>query len=58
MYESDLRDAAWAILEPQPPRALPGGRPRSTNLRAVVNAVFYLQRTGCQWRLLPRDYPP
>ena len=58
MYESDLSDAAWAIVEPQLPSALPGGRPRSTDLRAVVNAIFYLLRTGCQWRLLPRDYPP
>jgi putative transposase len=53
MYESDLIDAAWAIVEPQLPRALPGGRPRSTDLRAVVNAIFYLLRTGCQWPLLP-----
>jgi Putative transposase of IS4/5 family (DUF4096) len=58
MYESDLSDAAWAIVEPQLPRAVPGGRRRSTDLRAVVNAIFYLLRTGCQWRLLPRDYPP
>ena len=36
----------------------PGGRPRTTNLRAVLNAIFYLLRTGCQWRLLPREFPP
>jgi transposase len=58
MYDSDLSDAAWAIVEPQLPAALPGGRPRTTNVRAVVNAIFYLLRTGCQWRLLPREYPP
>jgi putative transposase len=58
MYESDLSDAAWANVEPQLPRALPRGRPRGTDLCAVVNAIFYLLRTGYQWRLLPRDSPP
>jgi putative transposase len=57
-YETDLSDAAWTIIEPHLPSALPGGRPRTTNLRAVVNAIFYLLRTGCQWRLLPREFPP
>jgi putative transposase len=58
MYDSDLTDAARAIVEPQLPAALPGGRPRTTDVRAVVNAIFYLLRSGCQWRLLPREYPP
>ena len=58
LYDTDLNDLAWAVVEPQLPAALPGGRPRTTNLRAVVNAIFYLLRTGCQWRLLPREYPP
>jgi putative transposase len=53
-----MNDLAWAVVEPQLPAALPGGRPRTTNLRAVVNAIFYLLRTSCQWRLLPREYPP
>ncbi len=57
LYDTDLDDAVWAVVEPQLPAALPGGRPRTTNLRAV-NAIFYLLRTGCQWRLLPREYPP
>ena len=52
-YDTDLNDG-----EPHLPAALPGGRPRTTNLRAVVNAIFYLLRTGCQWRLLPREFPP
>src|SRR5450631_1821500 len=39
------------------PRRVPGGRPRTTDMRAVVNAIFYLLRTGCQWRLLPREFP-
>jgi transposase len=57
-YETDLTDAAWAWVAPVLPAARPGGRPRTTNLRAVLNAIFYLLRTGCQWRLLPREFPP
>jgi transposase len=53
-----LTDAAWAFVAPVLPAARPGGRPRTTNLRAVLNAIFYLLRTGCQWRLLPREFPP
>src|SRR5258707_5050672 len=57
-YDTDLTDAAWAWVAPVLPAARPGGRPRTTNLRAVLNAIFYLFRTGCQWRLLPREFPP
>jgi len=57
-YPTDLTDEQWAVLEPLLPDAKPGGRPRKTNLRAVVNALLYLNRTGCQWRMLPRDFPP
>ena len=57
-YETDLTDAAWQLLEPLLPAARHGGRPRTTDLRAVVNAIFYLLRTGCQWRLLPHQFPP
>jgi putative transposase len=57
-YDTDLTDAAWAFVAPVLPTARPGGRPRTTNLRAVLNAIFYLLRTGCQWRLLPREFPP
>ena len=57
-YDTDLTDAAWAFVAPVLPAARPGGRPRTTNLRAVLNAIFYLLRTGCQWRLLPREFPP
>jgi putative transposase len=45
------------LLAPLLPPALPGGRPRTTELRSILNAIFYLLRTGCQWRLLPREFP-
>ena len=58
-YPSDLRDAEWARLEPMIPPARPGGRPRKTDMRAAMNAILYLLRTGCPWRYLPRDsFPP
>ena len=57
-YDTDLTDAAWAFVAPVLPAARPGGRPRTTKLRAVLNAIFYLLRTDCQWRLLPRESPP
>ncbi len=56
-YNTDLSDAAWALVVPLLPTALPGGRPRTTDIRTVVNAIFYLLRTGCQWRLLPQEFP-
>jgi len=57
LYDTDLTDEAWALVAPLLPAARPGGRPRTTNLRAVINAIFYLLRTGCQWRLLPHAFP-
>ena len=57
-YPSDLTDAQWQIIEPLLPSPKPGGRPRTTNLREVVNAVFYLSRSGCSWRMLPHEFPP
>jgi len=57
LYDTDLSDAAWALIAPMLPAARPGGRPRKINIRAVLNAIFYLLRTGCQWRLLPREFP-
>jgi putative transposase len=56
-YPSDLTDAQWQLIEPLLPAARPGGRPRKTNLRAVANAIFYLNREGCSWRALPHDFP-
>src|SRR2546421_8106116 len=57
-YPSDLTDRQWAILEPLIPPAKPSGRPRSVDMREVINAIFYVDRTGCQWRALPHDFPP
>ncbi len=57
-YPSDLSDREWAILAPLLPPAKPGGRPRTTNMRTLLNAILYIVRTGCQWRALPRDFPP
>src|SRR5947209_2351324 len=57
VYDTVLNDAAWAWVAPYLPSARSGGRPRTTDLRAVLNAIFYLLRTGCQWRLLPREFP-
>ncbi len=57
-YPSDLRDAEWALLAPLLPAAKPGGRPRSVDLREIVNALSYWLRSGEAWRLLPHDFPP
>jgi transposase len=51
---SDLTDVQWERLEPLIPAAKPGGRPRKTDMRTAMNAIFYLLRTGCPWRYLPR----
>jgi hypothetical protein len=57
-YARDVTDREWALITPLLPPARRDGRPRSTCLRRVVNAAFYLLQTGCQWRMLPRDFPP
>jgi len=57
-YASDLKDVEWALIEPFMPPPSPIGRPRETELRSVVNAIMYLVSTGCQWRQLPKDFPP
>jgi putative transposase len=58
IYPTDLTDEQWQAISRLIPPAKPGGRPRSVNMRQVLNALFYVARTGCAWRMLPRDYPP
>ena len=57
-YPSDLTDAEWALVEPLIPPAKHGGRKRSVNVREVLNGIFYVLSTGCQWPALPKDLPP
>ena len=57
-YPSDISDEEWALLEPMIPPAKTGGRRRSTNMREVFNAIFYVLKSGCQWDMLPHDLPP
>ena len=57
-YPTDLTDAEWALAAPHIRPAKRGGRPRTTNMREVTNAILYLLGTGCQWRALPKDFPP
>jgi len=57
-YPSDVSDEEWNLLASLIPKALPGGHPRTTDMRAVINAILYLDRTGAQWRALPHDFPP
>src|SRR5947208_4209494 len=56
-YPSDVTDEQWRLIERLLP-VYPGGRPRTTDLRDVVDAILYVLRTGCQWRYLPKDFPP
>ena len=57
-YPTDLTDVQWEHLSGLLPAAKPGGRPRSVDLREILNAMLYLVRTGCPWRHLPHDLPP
>src|SRR5215218_10116035 len=57
-YSTDLSDAEWIRLRSYLPTPKAQGRPRTHSLRAVLDAIFYLLRTGCPWRYLPRDFPP
>lgn len=57
-YPSDLTDPQWSVLEPLLPPPKPGGRPRSVEMREVVNGLLYVLHTGCPWRSLPHDLPP
>jgi len=58
-YPSDLTDAQWAVVGPLLPGPAGTGRPRQHDPRVILNAIFYVLRTGCPWRYLPRDsFPP
>lgn len=57
-YLTDLTDQEWEVLEPLVPEAKPGGRPRAHETRELLDAIFYVLRSGCAWRLLPHDFPP
>ncbi|SMC89083.1 Putative transposase of IS4/5 family [Fulvimarina manganoxydans] len=57
-YASDLTDREWELLAPFLPPPRRPGRPRSADLREVANAILYLLSMGCQWRILPKDFPP
>lgn len=60
-YETDLTDGQWQTVEPLFPCPRPAGlvgRPRQYCIREIIHAILYLVRTGCQWRLLPHDFPP
>ena len=54
-YPTDLTDEQWQVVQPLIPSAKPGGRPRTVAMREVLNTLFYLNRTGCQWDMLPHD---
>ena len=57
LYSTDLTDAQWNFIAPLIPEAKEGGRPREVDIREVVNAIFYILKAGCEWRLLPHDFP-
>jgi putative transposase len=58
IYPTDLSDAEWSCLAPHLPSPKTGGRPRIHSPRAILDAIFYVLKSGCPWRLLPRDFPP
>jgi putative transposase len=57
-YSTDLSDVEWSCLEPHLPAPKANGRPRVYPLGEILNAIFYVVRSGCSWRLLPNDFPP
>ena len=57
-YPSDMTDEEWALIESLLPRCSYHGESLWTPKRAVINAIFYINRSGCAWRMLPKDYPP
>ena len=57
-YPSDCSDEEWAIIEPFLPPVRHGGRPRTTDMRSLMDAILYMAQGGIQWRMLPKDFPP
>lgn len=57
-YDTDLTDGQWKLIEPLIPPAKKGGRPRTADMRSVVNGIMYITRAGCAWRLLPTEFGP
>jgi putative transposase len=57
-YLTDLTDDQWHLLQPLIPPTKPGGRPREVDMREVINTILSLNRTGCQWDMLPHDLLP
>jgi putative transposase len=57
-YDTDVSDQEWSLLQPTLPKAKHGGRPREAEMREIINGLFYLTKTGCQWRNMPHDFPP
>ena len=58
LYPSDLSDAEWGLIAPLVPAAKPGGRPFLHDRREMIDAILYVLRSGCAWRMLPHDFPP
>lgn len=57
-YPSDISDAEWEIFQPMLPRPKGFGHPIEVDFREILNGIFYVQRTGCQWEMMPHDLPP
>ena len=57
-YPTDLNDTEWNVIAPYLPEPKSSGRPREHPWREILNAIFYIVRGGCAWRLLPHDFPP
>jgi putative transposase len=58
LYPTEMTDVQWQAIARLIPSAKEGGRPREVDMRSLVNGIFYLVRTGCAWRMLPKEYPP
>jgi len=57
LYPTDMTDSQWNLIKEMLPKPKPGGRPRTLDMRQVVNAIYYLVVGGIQWRMMPKEYP-